>query len=51
MWSGPVNFSALKDRACKSPRASGPFGLTEVRFPREHGPMDYAAGSVLRSVA
>ena len=40
-----------KDRACKSPRASGPFGLTEVRFPREHGPMDYAASSVLRSVA
>jgi len=51
VWSGPVNFSALKDRACKSPRASGPFGLTEVRFPREHGPMDYGASSVLRSVA
>ena len=34
-----VNFSALKGRACKSPGSSGPFGLTEVRSPEEHGPM------------
>ncbi len=48
---GQVNFSALKGRACKSPATGGPFGLAEARLQGEHGPVDYAARPVLRSVA